>query len=501
MMPEPGLPKIPVHVLSGFLGTGKTTAVRALLDRRGKKERIALVINEFGDLGIDGALLSDCASCLLMEVPGGCVCCTALADLESSLEEILQLAAPDRIVIEPTGLARSSDIVDVLRRPAWEGRVDLRPVITFVDPGLDLARQYEEGGLFRDQIDAGDYLVINRCDLASPGQIETAEAFLRELFPPKLGIHRTSFGVLPDAVLRPAGNERRAASKSLPSVSPLPTKRSSRKNSVEGFEGRGWTFPAQRVFAAEDVARFLEILRTGEGLSGSVARAKGILQTTAGWKVFELAGGTLHSGPSSYRRDNRFDLVLKGGSEKDLETLQELLSRCLIREDEPLLSLETETGQIATFDRRRLVEIEAPGALPGEIPLKVLLLSQDPARTESLVGSPGEPNPEPSIPGLPWLWLISERGLFGTGARRELLERGRIVFSEKGEFLTEENGGPFRFEISDEEARGFEDEVDRCRSVPALCALRLAALPGSRTVPPLPLPKGFAESEGLDLSL
>ena len=84
--------KVPVHVLSGFLGTGKTTAVKDLLGRRADRERIAVVVNEFGTLGVDGALLSDCASCILREVPGGCVCCTAMADLEASLEEIWELA-------------------------------------------------------------------------------------------------------------------------------------------------------------------------------------------------------------------------------------------------------------------------------------------------------------------------------------------------------------------------------------------------------------------------
>ena len=89
--------KIPVHVLSGFLGVGKTTAVKDLLARRADRERIAVVVNEFGTLGVDGALLSDCASCILKEVPGGCVCCTAMADLEASLEEVCDLVGADEV--------------------------------------------------------------------------------------------------------------------------------------------------------------------------------------------------------------------------------------------------------------------------------------------------------------------------------------------------------------------------------------------------------------------
>ena len=134
--------KIPVHVLSGFLGVGKTTAVKDLLARRADRERIAVVVNEFGTLGVDGALLSDCASCILREVPGGCVCCTAMADLEASLEEVCDLVAPTRFVLEPTGLARPSELVDLLRGPRWAQRFDVRPVITLLDPQQDVGGLY-----------------------------------------------------------------------------------------------------------------------------------------------------------------------------------------------------------------------------------------------------------------------------------------------------------------------------------------------------------------------
>ena len=134
--------KVPVHVLSGFLGVGKTTAVKDLLGRRADRERIAVVVNEFGTLGVDGALLSDCASCILREVPGGCVCCTAMADLEASLEEVSDLVAPTRFVLEPTGLARPSELVDLLRGPRWATRFDVRPVITLLDPQQDPAKAY-----------------------------------------------------------------------------------------------------------------------------------------------------------------------------------------------------------------------------------------------------------------------------------------------------------------------------------------------------------------------
>jgi G3E family GTPase len=176
--------KIPVHILSGFLGVGKTTAVKDVLARRADRERIAVVVNEFGTLGVDGALLSDCASCILREVPGGCVCCTAMADLEASLEEICDIVAPTRFVLEPTGLARPSELVDLLRGPRWAQRFDVLPVITLLDPQQDVEAAWRESGLFRDQIETADVLVLNRCDLASEKEILRVEEWARALAPP-----------------------------------------------------------------------------------------------------------------------------------------------------------------------------------------------------------------------------------------------------------------------------------------------------------------------------
>ena len=279
--------KVPVHVLSGFLGVGKTTAVKDLLGRRADRERIAVVVNEFGALGVDGALLSDCASCILREVPGGCVCCTAMADLEASLEEVSDLVAPTRFVLEPTGLARPSELVDLLRGPRWATRFDVRPVITLLDPQQDLPKTYAESALFRDQIDTGDVLVVNRCDLASEEEILRVEEFARELVPAKLLVARASHGVLPDAVW---DLERPPAPSGTTLLAVTPSHRL-HGDSVEGHVGKGIAHPPERVFDADRLLRALEELRDGKVTGGRVARAKGLFHTTAGWRLHEIAGG------------------------------------------------------------------------------------------------------------------------------------------------------------------------------------------------------------------
>ncbi len=437
--------RIPVHVLSGFLGVGKTTALRDLLARRADTERIAVVVNEFGELGIDGALLTDCASCVLMEVPGGCVCCTAIADLEATLEEILDVAAPTRLVIEPTGLARPSDIVDLLRRARFAPRFDVRPVITLLDPRLGYAEEYAKGGLFRDQVDIGDFLVWNRSDLATEDQLAAAEAWAAALRPEKLGVFRTSFGVLPDVVLDtplPRGREVERATHAHRHA----------HESHEGYEGRGWAKGEERVFDAERLETLFEKLKTASlGLSGRVARAKGIFRTTLGWRVHEIAGGEASIADTAYRRDNRVDVILEGASENDFVRIAAALDDAVLPDGAPLLQIEAADGTLfRAFDVSRLGELAA--GRPA-VPLDELLTA-------------GKAPADPA-----WLWLVSEGGLFGAGGPRDVLSRGAVR-------LVEDPEQPFLYELADGAAGGAEADFETCREVPGLCAVRVSEPPG-----------------------
>ncbi len=451
--------KVPFHVLSGFLGAGKTTAVKDLLARRADRERIAVVVNEFGTLGVDGALLSDCASCILREVPGGCVCCTAMADLEASLEEVSDLVAPTRFVLEPTGLARPSELVDLLRGPRWANRFDVRPVITILDPQQDPAGAYEGSALFRDQVDTGDILVVNRCDLASEAEIRAAEEFARALVPAKLLVVRASHGALPDVVWdleRPAPPPGRTL---------LVARRAhAHEDSVEGdlgiegHVGRGIAYAPERVYDVERLLAVLERLRGGALTRGRVARAKGLFHTTAGWRVHEIAGGRLTTVETSWRRDSRVDVILKAPGPGDWEALGAALEDALVPENAALLVLEDGAGAARAFDARgfsalskTLSEAPGPQGLAAAFRLGDVLAHAGIIREAD------------------WMWLVMDSGLFGVGGPRRVLENG-IVFP---------GDGAFRYVLSDEEARGAEDEVDACRDLANVCGVRLGRAPGA----------------------
>lgn len=438
--------RIPVHILTGFLGVGKTTAVRDLLTRRAESERIAVVVNEYGDLGIDGALLSDCASCVLKEVPGGCVCCTAVADLEASIEEILDLVAPTRLVIEPTGLARPSELVDLFRsRDRFQSRFELRPVITLLDPRQDYRKSYREDASFRDQVDLGDILVVNRCDLATEDEIRAAEAFAASILPAKMAIVRASHGVLPDSVFDtrlPAGESTGRGGTLLPS------RNAHAHEGADDYVGHGFQRDPEHLFDVDLLERLLAELL--DGSSGVVARAKGIFRTTTGWRVYEIAGGTLSNADTAYRRDSRFDFILKRPAGGDLERIDRQLHEAIVPEGAALLHVETESGILRTWDARQLRR-----RFPDAVPLGPLL---------ELSGARPEPH---------WVWLVSEGGFFGSGGPRGPLSNGLVHVADA-----------YRFELSDAGAAGFEDQVDQCREVDGLCAIRLARAPGEEPEEP-----------------
>jgi len=460
--------KVPVHVLSGFLGAGKTTAVKDLLARRADRERIAVVVNEFGTLGVDGALLSDCASCILREVTGGCVCCTAMADLEASLEEVSDLVAPTRFVLEPTGLAKPSELVDLLRGPRWASRFDVRPVITLLDPQQDIAASYETSALFRDQVDVADVIVVNRCDLASEEEILRVEEFARALAPPKLLVVRASYGVLPDAVWdleRPEAPQRPTL---LAASAPHPHPHG---DFLEGYEGKGVGYPPERIFDADRLLRALEELRDNKVTRGRVARAKGLFHSTAGWRVHEIAGGRLTTAETSWRRDSRVDVILKDpktGEFGDFFEWERALGGALVPEDAPLLTLEDGRGAARAYDPRGFE------ALSKFLSKKISSLPSPPVPADPAVSVTafrlGDVFAHAGLAReVEWMWLVMDAGLFGVGGPRRVLENG-LVFP---------SNGSFRYVLPDEAARGAEDEVDACRDLANVCGVRLGDAPGA----------------------
>jgi G3E family GTPase len=124
----------PINIIGGFLGAGKTTAIQGFLAALGSKERVAIIVNDFGEASIDAATLASAEAATVKEIAGGCVCCTAPEGFSAAVGQLLDDVRPDRILIEPTGLARPADLVDTLARGPHRDRLTIGPTIVLIDP-------------------------------------------------------------------------------------------------------------------------------------------------------------------------------------------------------------------------------------------------------------------------------------------------------------------------------------------------------------------------------
>lgn len=352
----------PVHVVAGFLGTGKTTAVRRLVAAREGQERCAIVVNDFGDARIDATLLDGVAK--VTDIPGGCVCCTAPQDLARTVAALLAEVRPDRLFIEPSGLGRPQDVVDMLTRGGLRAEVELGPTLVLVDPSMLVG---EPPALLDEQIAAADVLVANRCDLASVEAMAGFRARARALWPPAAAVFETTMGDLPPSVLDwPPGHGPRAAEAEL-APPPVPVDPHAdhphdhgnhhHAPSTQGYAALSRVFPPDWTFSWDALRRLLQE-------TPGIARFKGLFRADVGWIRLDVAGGRMHFAPTPYRRDSRVDVIAKDRAV--LEAVDAGLVDARVPEDAapfgPAVALVDADGFETVLTRDALV------ALPGQVP-------------------------------------------------------------------------------------------------------------------------------------
>ncbi|KZQ37450.1 CobW family GTP-binding protein, partial [Enterobacter hormaechei] len=154
------------NLITGFLGSGKTTSILHLLANKDPAEKWAVLVNEFGEVGIDGALLAD-SGAMVKEIPGGCMCCVNGLPMQVGLNTLLRQGKPDRLLIEPTGLGHPKQILDLLTAPVYEPWLELRATLCLLDPRQLLDEKAINNDNFRDQLASADIIVANKSDRAT----------------------------------------------------------------------------------------------------------------------------------------------------------------------------------------------------------------------------------------------------------------------------------------------------------------------------------------------
>ena len=168
-----------IDIFSGFLGAGKTTLIRKLIAEGYKNEKLVLIENEFGEIAVDGGFLHD-AGVEITEMNSGCICCTLVGDFTAALQKVIEQYHPDRILIEPSGVGKLSDVAKAV---ASVPGCEIGAKVTVVDAGRCRMYIRNFGEFFNDQVHNADVIVLSRTDSASDGKVVTASAMLSQLNP------------------------------------------------------------------------------------------------------------------------------------------------------------------------------------------------------------------------------------------------------------------------------------------------------------------------------
>ena len=171
-----------IDIISGFLGAGKTTFIKKLLEEAIAGEQVVLIENEFGEIGIDGGFLKD-SGIEIREMNSGCICCSLVGDFGKSLEEVLTKYQPDRVIIEPSGVGKLSDVMKAVRDVAANLEVALNSAVTVVDASKCKMYMKNFGEFFNNQVAYAGTIILSRTDVADAKKVDAAVKMLREANP------------------------------------------------------------------------------------------------------------------------------------------------------------------------------------------------------------------------------------------------------------------------------------------------------------------------------
>ena len=171
---------IKIDVISGFLGAGKTTLIKKLFASDLKNEKVVLIENEFGEIGVDGAFLKD-SGVQIKEINSGCICCSLVGDFSKSMKEIVEKFSPDRIIIEPSGVGKLSDIIKAIEKV--EEPLEINIVATVVDGGKCKMYFKNFGEFYDDQIKQANTVIVSKTDKLGEEKILAAVELIKSLNP------------------------------------------------------------------------------------------------------------------------------------------------------------------------------------------------------------------------------------------------------------------------------------------------------------------------------
>jgi len=334
-----------VDVVFGFLGSGKTTFITKVLHNWGKEEQIVVLVNEFGDVGIDGELLSSQGG-NVVEMPSGCICCTLQSDFRNQIFEIYSAFHPDRIMIEPSGVATISTIDWILKAQTLEPVINAINKILIVD-ATGFKSLYKANRRFiESQVEGAHLVVLNKCDRVNKPTAMLTQSAISSINPDVMvlpteyadvdwqeyqqSLPGTNLGAL-STPGRPQAdhfsNSEQVTADTAPSSKEEIIPHISHFQETEdalGYESFGSIYE-NRIFDFENLEIFFQGLNSAEFGFGEIVRAKGIFCIGERWIVMEQASGDISSQPIRPFQQSKVTII---GKDLNRLAISEALNRC-----------------------------------------------------------------------------------------------------------------------------------------------------------------------------
>ena len=330
---------IPTNIITGFLGVGKTTVIRHLLEQKPADERWAVLVNEFGEVGIDSNLFAEGDSkqrgVTISQVPGGCMCCANGLPMQMALNLLLAKSKPHRLLIEPTGLGHPKEVLAILTGQYYRDVLALQATLTLVDSRKIQDERYTTNSTFNEQLEIAEVIVANKSDLYEAGDFPALLDYIETQFgiDSKL-IYQVQHGAvelkwlrhaISDASIQAAKPLSASGSAStLPATIEVPPDGCVRKdNQGEGFFSRGWVFGSDWLF---DDKKLLSVFH---GMDAE--RMKGVFKTAAGYIGLNKTEDVISQTSIPELADSRVEVI--SDNPDTLEGVEEALLACVIADD------------------------------------------------------------------------------------------------------------------------------------------------------------------------
>jgi G3E family GTPase len=333
---------IPTNIITGALGAGKTTLIQSLLKKKPEQERWAVLVNEFGEIGIDGSIVSGQSSdgVFVKEVPGGCMCCTSGLPMQIALNILIARAKPQRLLIEPTGLGHPKEVLQTLSQPQYAELLDVQATLTLIDARKLAQKKWREHATFQEQVQIADVIVLTKSDLYDGSEEKQLAAYLASNHAQDTARLTAAYGELPLSVLYSAKSSEEKSghiqigggqkhqhhshshshenTDSQPISAPK-TGFISVCNQGEGYYSRGWVCATSTQFNFEDCRALFEQL--------NVERLKAVLRTDQGIFSFNRSDNICRIEALNAANDSRIEFIVDSAAKADAasETLIQTL--------------------------------------------------------------------------------------------------------------------------------------------------------------------------------